>query len=234
MSLPSIAIIGQTERLRDGSLTRGGALAQEIRRFAPTARVTFRAVVPTATEVDAITTTLVEAGITAQITSRAESDVPGPIRKGDRLDIWGIFAHDIVVLDVDDVPLREFLTDLPAHTKPDVRLLGPLPDAPLPEHAIARDVALRFDTLVGTDLAYRALTDADDAFTDIAARMIGANLRTAIRVAPDTLTIAMRDEPIREIPRAAESPATTLARVALAMATRADWATLVLTATPIP
>ena len=46
------------------------------------------------------------------------------IVKGDRIDIGGVFDHDVVVLDVADAPLRRFLTDLPAHTAPRATSLG--------------------------------------------------------------------------------------------------------------
>src|SRR5215217_6142083 len=48
------------------------------------------------------------------------------IKKGDLFDIPAIFGHDLVLLDVDDMPLRRFLSDLPAHTLPGTRILGTL------------------------------------------------------------------------------------------------------------
>ena len=46
--------------------------------------------------------------------------------RGDQLDIAGLFGGDVLVLDVADVSLRRFLLDLPAHTVPTTRILGPL------------------------------------------------------------------------------------------------------------
>jgi sugar/nucleoside kinase (ribokinase family) len=103
--------------------------------------------------------------------------------RGDRLDIAAIFAHDIVLLDVDDAPLRRFLVDLPVHTRPAVRILGTLTylaDADLPD---AFDLALRHDVLVGNGRQFRALTGRDDTEAAISAvqrAMSGANLRAAV------------------------------------------------------
>ena len=46
--------------------------------------------------------------------------------RGDQLDITGLFGGDVLVVDVADVSLRRFLVDLPAHTVPTARILGPL------------------------------------------------------------------------------------------------------------
>ena len=46
--------------------------------------------------------------------------------RGDQLDVAGLFGGDVLVLDVADVSLRRFLLDLPAHTVPTTRILGPL------------------------------------------------------------------------------------------------------------
>jgi sugar/nucleoside kinase (ribokinase family) len=78
--------------------------------------------------------------------------------RGDRLDVAAIFSHDVVILDVDDAPLRRFLTDLPAHTLPSARLLGTL-----------------------TYLADAGIPDAlDDAISAVQSAMAGSNLRAGI------------------------------------------------------
>src|SRR5665811_20623 len=105
------------------------------------------------------------------------------IRMGDRLDIAALFGHDVVVLDMIDAPLRRFLTDLPAHTRPDVRLLGPI--ARIVENAEpdAREIAFRFDTIVGTERQFRELLGLDhagDLVAFIQHHMPGANLRAAV------------------------------------------------------
>jgi sugar/nucleoside kinase (ribokinase family) len=105
------------------------------------------------------------------------------IVRGDRLDVPAIFAHDLVVLDVADHPLRRFLTDLPAHIAPRTRLLGTLTylvDSTEPDELA---VALRHDVLVGNQREWLALTgaaDLDDATRTIQAAMPGANLRLAV------------------------------------------------------
>lgn len=105
------------------------------------------------------------------------------IARGDRLDITGLFGSDAVILDPDDLPLRRFLTDLPAHTLPATRLVGPLTylvDPPPPD---AMEIALRHDVLCGSESDYVALTgetDPDLALQAVQRLMTGANLRGAV------------------------------------------------------
>jgi ribokinase len=105
------------------------------------------------------------------------------IRKGDTLDITALFAHDVVILDMDDEPMRRFLTDLPAHTRPDVRLLGPITYIVDNAEPDAIEIAFRFDTIVGTIAQYLTLLDVDsetDLILQIQHRMPGNNLRAAV------------------------------------------------------
>lgn len=105
------------------------------------------------------------------------------IVKGDRLDIADLFGHDVVILDMDDLPLRRFLSDLPAHTRPDVRILGTLTYLVDAGHVDALDVALRCDVLVGNERQFCQLAGEDDpaaALTAVSAAMAGAQLQTAI------------------------------------------------------
>jgi len=101
--------------------------------------------------------------------------------RGDRLDVAALFAHDLVLLDVADAPLRRFLVDLPAHTAPGARLLGTLTylaDAGLPD---ALEIALRHDAMTGNDRQLLALVGAetlDDALALVRTRLVGNNLRT--------------------------------------------------------
>ncbi len=103
--------------------------------------------------------------------------------RGDRLDIAAIFSHDVVLLDADDAPLRRFLVDLPAHTRPDVRILGTLTylaDAGLPD---AFEVAIRHDVIAGNDRQFCSLTGDDDldaAIAVVQSAMPGANLRAGV------------------------------------------------------
>lgn len=105
------------------------------------------------------------------------------IRKGDQLDIAALFGHDVVILDTPDVPLQRFLTDLPAHTRPDVRLLGPLTCIVDNEEGDAEDIAFRFDAIVGTVDQLSRLMHAgtlDTLIECVQAKMPGTNLRAAV------------------------------------------------------
>ena len=103
--------------------------------------------------------------------------------RGDRLDVEGLFGHDVVVVDVADAPLRRFLLDLPVHTLPRTRLLGTLTylnDRDLPD---ALDQALRHDVLVGSERDLLAATGTwtlSDATSALQALMPGANLRACV------------------------------------------------------
>ena len=104
-------------------------------------------------------------------------------RRGDKLAIEAIFGHDVVVLDLADVPLRRFLLDLPAHTVPRTRLLGTLTyltDEAIPD---AFDLALRHDVIVGSERDLLAVTGTwtlSDAAAAVRYRMRGENLRAAV------------------------------------------------------
>ena len=105
------------------------------------------------------------------------------IVRHDRLDIPALFGSDLLVLDVADIPLRRFLLDLPAHTVPTTRILGPLTylaDSGLPD---AFDLALRHDTIVGSERELLQVTGTwspGDAVTALQYRMRGENLRAAL------------------------------------------------------
>ncbi|HYH13112.1 MAG TPA: carbohydrate kinase family protein [Thermomicrobiales bacterium] len=105
------------------------------------------------------------------------------IRRGDQLDVTAIFDHEVVILDMSDEPLRRFLTDLPAHTRPDVRLLGPITYIVDNGEPDAVEIALRFDAIVGTINQYLELLDVpseSELIEQIQHRMVGNNLRVAI------------------------------------------------------
>jgi sugar/nucleoside kinase (ribokinase family) len=101
----------------------------------------------------------------------------------DRLDIAGLFGGDVLVLDVADVPLRRFLLDLPAHTVPTTRILGPLTYLADGDHHDAFDLALRHDAIVGSERDLLQVTGTwspGDAVTALQYRMRGETLRAAL------------------------------------------------------
>jgi ribokinase len=103
--------------------------------------------------------------------------------RGDRLDIAGLFGGDVLVVDVADVSLRRFLVDLPAHTVPTARMLGPLTYLADNDLSDAFDLALRHDTIVGDERDLLAVTGTwtlSDAVTALQSRMRGADLRAAL------------------------------------------------------
>ena len=103
--------------------------------------------------------------------------------RGDQLDITGLFGGDVLVVDVADVPLRRFLLDLPAHTVPTARILGPLTylaNGDLPD---AFDLALRHDVIVSNERDLLDVTGTwtlSDAVKALQHRMRGATLRAAL------------------------------------------------------
>jgi sugar/nucleoside kinase (ribokinase family) len=105
------------------------------------------------------------------------------LARGDQLDISGLFGGDVLVLDVADVSLRRFLLDLPAHTVPTTRLLGPLTYLAHKELPDAFDLALRHDVIVSNEPDLLDVTGTwtlSDATAAIQHRMRGENLRAAL------------------------------------------------------
>jgi ribokinase len=101
----------------------------------------------------------------------------------DRLDIAGLFGADVLVLDVADVPLRRLLLDLPAHTVPTARILGPLTYLAEDDVYDAVDLALRHDVIVGNErelLHVSGTWTMSDAVTALQHRMRGETLRAAL------------------------------------------------------
>ncbi len=109
--------------------------------------------------------------------------VPGAqLKKGDVLDISGIFGYDLVLLDLPDTDLLRFLLDLPAHTIPSTRLLGTLTYLTDVDRGDAFDLALRHDVIVGNERDLLAVTGTwtlGDATSALQHRMPGQNLRAA-------------------------------------------------------
>lgn len=105
------------------------------------------------------------------------------IGRTDTLDIYALFEHDVVVLDMADEPLRRFLTDLPAHTRPDVRLLGPITYIVDNGEPDAVEVAFRFDTITGTATQFFDLLEVEsegELIETAQHRMPGNTLRAAV------------------------------------------------------
>ena len=102
--------------------------------------------------------------------------------RGDQLDISALFGGDALVLDVADVALRRFLLDLPAHTVPTTRLLGPLTHLANKSLHDAFDLALRHDVIVSNEPDLLDVTGTwtlSDATAAVQHRMRGENLRAA-------------------------------------------------------
>lgn len=113
------------------------------------------------------------------------------------MDIYALFGHNALVLDLHDQALRKFLIDLPAHTDGMVRMLTTLRHL---DHMDPQeddlDFAMRCDTIVGTEAQYAALTGesrASNALGLIFERMPLTHLRAAVAVTPDGIEIIARD-----------------------------------------
>ena len=176
-------------------------------------------------------------GKTTQITRDPDgsaSDLqPGVLMtKGEVLDIYALFGHDTLVLDLLDQSLRHFLIDLPAHTDGTVRMLTTLGHLDrLPQHTDELDIAMRCDTIVGTQAQFETLTGearASDALGLIFERMPLTHLRAAVAITPAGLEIIARDtrvlKPVRDAIPGLLVPQV-VAGIAWGMANRADWDT---------
>jgi sugar/nucleoside kinase (ribokinase family) len=103
--------------------------------------------------------------------------------RGDQLDVAGLFGGDVLVLDVADVSLRRFLLDLPSHTVPTTRILGPLTYLAHKSLSDAFDLALRHDVVVSNEPDLLDVTGTwtlSDATKALQHRMRGENLRAAL------------------------------------------------------
>ena len=107
----------------------------------------------------------------------------GPFhQRGDRIDIEALFGADLTVIDSPDIPLRRFLTDLPAHTNPRSRLLGTLSYLAAVPDQDKLEIAMRHDVLVGSEREYQILTGCDSGAAGlkfVRDQMAGSNLRSA-------------------------------------------------------
>jgi len=104
------------------------------------------------------------------------------LRHGDYLPIEELFAHDLVVVDIDDLALRRLLVDLPMHVSPRTRLLGPLTYLIDASPEVGLDLALRHDYLVGNEDELCYLTESttlDEAVTALREQLPLAQTRFA-------------------------------------------------------
>lgn len=152
------------------------------------------------------------------------------IQKGAVMDIYDLFGHDALVLDARDQSLRRFLSDLPAHTDGNVRLLGTLSHLDWQEpSADEMEIAMRFDAIVGTPAQYEKLTGQatpTDALGDIYDLMPGTHLRAAAAITPDGLeVIAREDRVIRPVQHAVPDLLLpqVVAGIAWGLAHHAEW-----------
>lgn len=151
----------------------------------------------------------------------------------DRLDIAALFGGDVLVLDVGDVSLRRLLLDLPAHTVPTCRLLGPLTylaNGDLPD---AFELALRHDVIVTNErdlLDVAGAWSLADAITALQHDMPGKTLRAAlITLGPEGCYVVTERESKRvpafrvEVVDPTGAGDAFVAGVAWGMAQRWDW-----------
>src|SRR5215210_5521130 len=155
------------------------------------------------------------------------------LARGDQLDIAGLFGGDVLVLDVADVSLRRFLLDLPAHTVPTTRLLGPLTYLAHKSLPDAFDLALRHDVIVSNEPDLLDVTGTwtlSDATAALQHRMRGENLRAALvtragegcRVVAETVSLNIPAFSVDVVDPTGAGDAF-LAGVAWGMAQRCDW-----------
>ena len=144
----------------------------------------------------------VVAGSTCTLTRLADGSFsawqPGVLMTKDGvMDIYALFGHDALVLDLLDQPLRQFLIDLPAHTDGTVRMVTTLRHLDfLPPQPDELEIAMRCDAIVATEQQLASLTGqatASDALGEVFDQMPYAALRAAIAITPDGLQCVARD-----------------------------------------
>jgi hypothetical protein len=241
------AIIGDliAETWQDTVVPGGsGAIALSLRQMG--AEVTLRSRIGTDPDGDAVMSALKAARIHPKHTDRIEGATSTQTReddgsitdwqegvlmnKGGVMDIYALFGHDALILDLFDQPLRRFLIDLPAHTDGNVRMLTTLSHLdhlePRPDEL---DVAMRCDTIVGTEAQFALLTGeshASNALGLIFDRMPLTHLRAAVAITSGGLEIIARDtrvlKPVQDALPSLLLPQV-VAGIAWGMAHHADW-----------
>ena len=125
------------------------------------------------------------------------------LRYGDPLPIAEFFAHDLVIVDVDDARLLQLIVDLPIHVAPRTRLLGTLTfltELP-PERALA--LAVRHDYLCGNERELRHVTgesDLERALARLRERMILDQLRLAFISRGPLGCLVVTEEMVESVP----------------------------------
>ena len=150
--------------------------------------------------------------------------------KGGVMDIYALFGHDTLIVDLLDQSLRHFLIDLPAHTDGNVRMLTTLRHL---DHAEPRaddlEVAMRTEPIVGTEEQFAKLTGEDrasNALGLIFEQMPLTHLRAAVAITSGGLEIIARDarvlKPVQDAVPALLVPQV-VAGIAWGMANHAEW-----------
>lgn len=148
-------------------------------------------------KVESATTSVIARDAAGVVVNR----IPGVgIEKGAIMDIYDLFGHDAMVLDTRDQPLRRFISDLPAHTDGNVRMISTLSHLDWQDPTDDElEIAMRCDAIVGTPANYTALTGQSspaDALGDIYDAMPGSHLRAAILVGPGGIDVVAREDRI--------------------------------------
>jgi ribokinase len=159
---------------------------------------------------------------------RVTANQPGAgLRRGDRLDIASAFASDLILLDIDDLPLLRFLLDLPAHTKPTARILGTTRHLAKSTASDRIDLLMRHDAVIGNVAEFAAIAgqiDPPTAIESIRRRMLGENLRALVVTPGDGgAAISTRDNVWRAPIGATDSGHAFTGGIAYAMANRWEW-----------
>jgi hypothetical protein len=241
------AIIGDvTAETRHGEIVPGGsgAIALALRQMG--VEVTLRSRIGTDSNGDVVMSALKTARIHPKHIDRIEGATSSQTRQGDGsitdwqegvlmtkggvMDIYALFGHNALILDLLDQPLRHFLIDLPAHTDGNVRMLTTLSHLDhLEPRADELDVAMRCDTIVGTEAQFALLTGeqrASDALGLIFERMPLTHLRAAVAITSGGLEIIARDtrvlKPVQDAVPNLLLPQV-VAGIAWGMSHHADW-----------
>jgi hypothetical protein len=146
------------------------------------------------------------------------------------MDIYDLFGHDAMVLDTRDQPLRRFISDLPAHTDGNVRMISTLSHLDWQDPAADElEIAMRCDAIVGTPAQYEALTgqaEPTDAIGDIYDQMPGTQLRAAVLITTGGIDLVAREDrilrPVQDAVPDLLLPQV-VAGVAWGLANRAPW-----------
>lgn len=210
------AIIGDIiAEQHDSRITPGGAAAIAIALAALGGSVRLRSVLATDNAGKAVLDQLRKARVHPGLIDRIDGEsssliernddgktirrTPGiGIEKGAIMDIYDLFGHDALILDTRDQPLRRFLTDLPAHTDGNVRLVSTLNHLDWQDPTTDEiEIAMRCDAIVGTFTQFAALTgqsSASEALGDIYDQMPGTQLRAAIAVTNAGIELIARED----------------------------------------